>query len=119
MSQCLRGIAGAMIASIVLALVPGAAAALECRSSALRDRQHWSWREVDGRRCWYPGLPGLSKSTLRWPQNSVSPSSHQQTNGSAVSPPPSSDRGQDEFGSDSVWPPLPQNSFEERFVGAR
>src|SRR5215510_843141 len=27
---------------------------------------HWSWREVDGRRCWYRGAPGRAKTQLYW-----------------------------------------------------
>ena len=26
----------------------------------------WSWRLIDGKKCWYRGQPGLSKSSLRW-----------------------------------------------------
>lgn len=26
----------------------------------------WSWREIDGRRCWYPGHRGYSKARLHW-----------------------------------------------------
>ena len=28
----------------------------------------WSYRVIDGRKCWYEGKPGLSKSLLQWPQ---------------------------------------------------
>jgi hypothetical protein len=31
----------------------------------------WSYRLIDGRKCWYEGKPGLSKSLLEWP-NKVS-----------------------------------------------
>jgi hypothetical protein len=27
----------------------------------------WSYRLIDGRKCWYEGKPGLSKSLLDWP----------------------------------------------------
>lgn len=27
----------------------------------------WSWRTIDGRKCWYPGKPGLPRERLRWP----------------------------------------------------
>ena len=26
----------------------------------------WSYRQIDGRKCWYEGKPGLSKSLLEW-----------------------------------------------------
>jgi hypothetical protein len=28
---------------------------------------YWSWREIDGRKCWYEGKPMLSKALLEWP----------------------------------------------------
>jgi hypothetical protein len=30
-------------------------------------RSHWSYRLVEGRKCWYEGKPMLSKSLLHWP----------------------------------------------------
>lgn len=45
------------------------AQAIQCSIAAPRDaRGHWSWREIDGRRCWYEGKPGVSKSLLEWPE---------------------------------------------------
>ena len=29
-------------------------------------RAHWSYRLIDGRKCWYEGENGLSKSSLQW-----------------------------------------------------
>jgi hypothetical protein len=29
-------------------------------------REYWSWREVDGRPCWYAGRPGKPKHELHW-----------------------------------------------------
>jgi len=31
---------------------------------------YWSWRIIDGRKCWYEGKPMLSKSLLEWPAHS-------------------------------------------------
>ncbi|NOJ39827.1 hypothetical protein HCN58_09460 [Bradyrhizobium sp. WSM 1791] len=28
---------------------------------------HWSWRLIDGRKCWYAGTAMISKSLLKWP----------------------------------------------------
>jgi len=38
-------------------------------SAAMPSTTHgyWSWRLIDGRRCWYEGKPMLSKSLLEWP----------------------------------------------------
>ncbi len=27
---------------------------------------HWSWRLIDGRKCWYAGKTVIAKSSLRW-----------------------------------------------------
>jgi hypothetical protein len=27
---------------------------------------YWTWRLIDGRKCWYEGKPGMSKDNLRW-----------------------------------------------------
>src|SRR5260370_40581227 len=38
----------------------------------------WSYRLIDGRKCWYEGKPGLSKSLLEWPgEESAPPASGQ------------------------------------------
>jgi hypothetical protein len=29
-------------------------------------RGHWSWRRIDGRKCWYSGRAAIPKSSLRW-----------------------------------------------------
>jgi hypothetical protein len=110
MSRCYPTIARSTIALILLVLAPSASAALECYSSALRDNRHWSWRQVDGRRCWYPGLPGVSKSKLRWSKTSIPPSKDRQTSAGAAAPPPSSQRDEDEVLLQSIWPPLSAGS---------
>jgi hypothetical protein len=32
---------------------------------------HWSYRIIDGRKCWYAGRPMLSRSQLEWPTQSA------------------------------------------------
>jgi tetrahydromethanopterin S-methyltransferase subunit B len=32
-------------------------------------RSYWSYRLIDGRKCWYEGKPMLSKSLLHWPMS--------------------------------------------------
>jgi hypothetical protein len=39
----------------------------ECRASASKTQGHWSWRLIDGRKCWYAGKTVIAKSSLRWP----------------------------------------------------
>ena len=38
----------------------------ECSASASKAQGHWSWRLIDGRKCWYAGKTVISKSLLRW-----------------------------------------------------
>jgi hypothetical protein len=45
----------------------GAATAVECRPS--RGGNQWAWRQIDNKKCWYAGEPGMDKSKLRWPAN--------------------------------------------------
>jgi hypothetical protein len=38
---------------------------IECRAKP-ETREYWSWREIDGRRCWYKGHRSISKNLLSW-----------------------------------------------------
>jgi hypothetical protein len=52
-----------------------AAAKQQCSASTPANAHgYWSWRMIDGRKCWYEGKPMLSKSLLEWPaQPAVKP----------------------------------------------
>ena len=39
----------------------------QCVASPSKTQGHWSWRLIDGRKCWYAGKTVISKSMLRWP----------------------------------------------------
>jgi hypothetical protein len=40
----------------------------QCSAAAPADQHgYWSWRLIDGRKCWYEGRPMLAKSLLEWP----------------------------------------------------
>lgn len=59
----------AMLAACVAA-VTGAATARakqQCSVAPGSLHNHWSWRIIDGRKCWYEGQPKLSKTLLEWP----------------------------------------------------
>ena len=44
------------------------AQAKQCRTERPSDAQaYWSYRLIDGKKCWYEGKPGYSKSLLQWP----------------------------------------------------
>src|SRR5262245_40292821 len=51
---------------LAMALVlPLAAEAATCNATR-GSGQPWSWRLIDGKKWWYRGQPGLSKSSLHW-----------------------------------------------------
>ena len=39
----------------------------QCSASPSKAQGHWSWRLIDGRKCWYAGKTVISKSLLKWP----------------------------------------------------
>jgi hypothetical protein len=59
------------LAACIAALAPigGAnAKAIECSVARPSNPQgYWSWRLIDGRKCWYAGKTMISKSLLQWP----------------------------------------------------
>src|SRR5437764_12818497 len=56
-----------VVVLIAAVLLSGAAHAIECQSAApSSNRSHWSWRLIDGKKCWYVGPPGIDKSKLSW-----------------------------------------------------
>jgi hypothetical protein len=70
-------ILSASIAVLLSMPIPLALAKQPC-SGAMPPSSHgyWSWRLIDGRKCWYEGKPMLSKSELEWPrQPSAQPDS--------------------------------------------
>jgi hypothetical protein len=49
--------------------MPTAQAKQQCSASMPSNPQRWwSYRLIDGRKCWYEGKPMLSKSSLEWPK---------------------------------------------------
>jgi hypothetical protein len=60
----------ASIAALLSVGMPDAQAKQQC-SAARPTNPHgqwWSYRLIDGRKCWYEGKPMLSKSLLEWPK---------------------------------------------------
>src|SRR4029077_13049772 len=55
------------IATLSSIWIPTAQAKQQCRA-AMPSPSHgyWSWRLIDGRKCWYEGKPMLAKSSLEW-----------------------------------------------------
>ena len=58
-------------AACIAALMPTGVAnakAMECSVARPSSAQgYWSWRLIDGRKCWYAGKTMISKSQLQWP----------------------------------------------------
>ena len=60
----------ASVAALLLLGMPEVEAKQQC-SAAMPSSQNgawWSYRIIDGRKCWYEGKPGLSKALLEWPK---------------------------------------------------
>ncbi len=58
----------AVCMSTVPFLSPGLVQAKQqCSATPSDPHGYWSWRMIDGRKCWYEGKPMLSKSSLEWP----------------------------------------------------
>jgi hypothetical protein len=57
--------------SIAALLFVGAAAAKQQCSAEAGKQGSWSWRMIDGRKCWYEGKPMLSRALLEWPAESA------------------------------------------------
>jgi hypothetical protein len=59
-----------ILAACVVGVSPVAAVTAQAKQcSAERpsnSRSYWSYRLIDGRKCWYEGKPMLSKSSLHW-----------------------------------------------------
>ncbi len=60
----------ACIAALSSIGTPAVQAKQQCSVAVPSDThgQWWSYRLIDGRKCWYEGKPGLSKSLLEWPK---------------------------------------------------
>jgi hypothetical protein len=47
---------------------------VECQAELPAARTgNWSWRNIDGKRCWYAGRPGRDKASLQWPRSAPQP----------------------------------------------
>ncbi len=55
----------ALLAAIALIGLATAQAKQQCSTEAGHSG-YWSWRMIDGRKCWYEGKPMLSKDLLEW-----------------------------------------------------
>ena len=61
----------ACIAALAVVGIATAQAKQSCKVAADLGHGYWSWRMIDGRKCWYEGKPMLSKSMLEWPRSAA------------------------------------------------
>ena len=68
MTKCVASIFLAALAITYFSLPLAAFAKQQCSASiSSNPHSYWSWRLIDGRKCWYEGKPMLSKTLLEWP----------------------------------------------------
>jgi hypothetical protein len=100
----------ACIATLSSIEIPTAQAKQKC-SATMSSNPHgyWSWRLIDGRKCWYEGKPMLSKSLLELPaQASAQPNSDREL---TRVPPEKPSNPLDS----QAWAPNDQDTFEMRW----
>jgi hypothetical protein len=72
MRQTIPPIVAATIALSFLSA--SAASGIDCKPEMPAARSgYWSWRIIDGKRCWYPGRPGMEKANLQWQKSATTP----------------------------------------------
>jgi len=77
----------------------------------------WSYRIIDGRKCWYEGKPGLSKSLLQWPQEM--PSQPAQEEVRRTGPQRPRDPLESRAWAPNAQAPMDAESFRERWRARR
>jgi hypothetical protein len=79
----------ACIAALSSIGMPAAQAKQQCRPAMPSNPNgYWSWRLIDGQKCWYEGKPGISKSLLEWPKKtSEQPGSNREVTGDVTEKP--------------------------------
>ena len=123
-------ILGAMlIASTFAVAATGAQAATECQAEIVKGRTtHWTYRLIDGRKCWYEGKTQLPKSALYWADRKATdareapvPENPRSTNANASPQPAEVEEFTDPEDGSCCWPPQQSDSFEShwRSLGLR
>jgi hypothetical protein len=78
----------------------------------------WSYRLIDGRKCWYEGKPGLSKSLLEWPKEvSAQPASGEEITSTVPEKPRNPLDSQAWAPNSQAWAPTDPDAFETRWRG--
>jgi hypothetical protein len=100
----------------ILVLSASSVQAIECRAEPPAHRSgHWSYRIIDGRKCWYQGRKMISKSLLQWRAANIAP--NKATNAEPVAAVPRLPRTNLDPAS-CCWPQLDgAENFESRWQG--
>jgi hypothetical protein len=115
MHPCVTKSCGLLAATLVAAALIGSAGgaqAVECRSEKGAGFP-WSWRQIDGKQCWYKGKPGMDKKLLSWADSTPAPKAPRPRPRPSVAAENTAER---EELLHSYWPLLPQaDVFGDRF----
>jgi hypothetical protein len=98
--------------------IPTAQAKQRCAEAMPSNPQGhwWSYRLIDGRKCWYEGKPGLSKSSLEWPEEvSAQPASGEEIDGTVRAKPRNPVDSQAWAPNLQAWAPTNPDTFEARW----
>jgi hypothetical protein len=60
-----------LLAAFIAGLFIAGAVEAKQQCSVSAGKGYWSWRMIDGRKCWYEGKPMLSRAMLEWPANAT------------------------------------------------
>jgi hypothetical protein len=124
MTRQLQSITFAACVAAVVLIGMASAQAKQCSGAVPADpRGHWSYRLIDGRKCWYEGDIGVSKSSLQWSAKSPAQQSSDRGPDSAVATKPDDAAKPDDTASADAccWPALnnsdrtDSDSFEARW----
>ncbi len=66
-TEFLRLVLALLVVLAIYLIFVGFAMAIECKERPSGGRSHWTYRIIDGDRCWYPGHHMIPKSRLHWP----------------------------------------------------
>ena len=117
-----RQFASITLAAFLTALwsieLPTAQAGQQCSASMPSNPQGhwWSYRLIDGRKCWYEGKPGLSKSLLKWPMEiSAQPATTEEITSAVLEKPRTPLNSQAWVSNSPAWAPTDPETFETRW----
>ena len=108
----------AFLAALLPIAVPTAQAKQQCSAAMPSNPQGhwWSYRLIDGRKCWYEGKPGLSKSLLEWPKEVLAePASGEEIASTVREKPPNPLDSQAWAPNSQAWAAPDPDTFEARW----